>query len=559
MSKFNFWTVGFQAVNLVLNAAVAALVFLLLLRLFGGVSGGVESRHLLAAGGAALLFTAHPVHVEAVANVVGQGELWAALLGLSALLLALGSVPEGSAGGALDRGGATHAVSSGGADAASAIALALRVALIALLYALALGAKEIAVTLPAVLLLVRTAERGGRLGEALRTDLAIHIALVGVAATYLVVRNWVLGGILGENPAALFVGHPPTTRIWTALSVLPIAWSLMVAPVDLAADYDPGHLDLVAPPALGGAVGLLMLLALLALAVVGWRRGGAGRLAAVGILWVVLVRLPVSNLVIPAGVILAERTLYLPSVGVAILAATALATLAAPESPRRPLALGGTGALLVLFALGSVLRTPVWDSTASVTNSFLEDSPTSWRAMRHYAVGLLKLGREEEGVDLLKQAFDILPYRSDLSSEVGARLTGLGRRAEARPYLEWTVEQWPHRIDGYNLLMELQLLEGEYRAVVETGAAGLRRAGADGRTFALLSEGWIGLGRYEVALRARRTAVALDEDDADSRARLAELGSALEQVRAARAQGFDPRIEVAPPAPTTPENGEGGG
>ena len=45
---------------------------------------------------AAAFFAVHPVHVEAVANVVGQSEVWAALLLVSATAMYIGSRRDGT-------------------------------------------------------------------------------------------------------------------------------------------------------------------------------------------------------------------------------------------------------------------------------------------------------------------------------------------------------------------------------------------------------------------------------------------------------------------------------
>ena len=76
------WAVGgadpllFHTVNVILYAAVSAMV----LRV------AAEVMPFAAAWVAAALFAVHPVHVEAVGNVVGQAELWSSLTTLGALL-----------------------------------------------------------------------------------------------------------------------------------------------------------------------------------------------------------------------------------------------------------------------------------------------------------------------------------------------------------------------------------------------------------------------------------------------------------------------------------------
>ena len=70
---------GFHLVNLAVHSAVSLLVFLLLLPVSATLPALV--------GG--VLFAVHPVHSEAVANVVGRSELYSALFVLGACLLFL--------------------------------------------------------------------------------------------------------------------------------------------------------------------------------------------------------------------------------------------------------------------------------------------------------------------------------------------------------------------------------------------------------------------------------------------------------------------------------------
>jgi hypothetical protein len=85
----------FHLVNISLYAADSVLVLLL----------GLQCLPRSGAWVAAALFAVHPVHVEAVANGVGQAELWTALILLSAVLIYVrerqGGIPlsRGAAGG----------------------------------------------------------------------------------------------------------------------------------------------------------------------------------------------------------------------------------------------------------------------------------------------------------------------------------------------------------------------------------------------------------------------------------------------------------------------------
>src|SRR5207244_10750216 len=70
------------------------------------------------------------------------------------------------------------------------------------------------------------------------------------------------------------------------------------------------------------ALGLLCVAACAALLWLSWRRGR--RLEAFGLGWIAIAFFPVSNLAVQVGVLVAERALYLPSVGLACAAGALL-------------------------------------------------------------------------------------------------------------------------------------------------------------------------------------------------------------------------------------------
>src|SRR5207247_756404 len=93
---------------------------------------------------------------------------------------------------------------------------------------------------------------------------------------------------------------------------------------------------------------------------------------AYGLAWMALAYAPVANFLFPIGVVVAERTQYLPSVGLAL----AVAGLARNLRGR---ALGlVVGAMAVAGGARTALRVPVWRSNMSLTLSILEDSLRSY-------------------------------------------------------------------------------------------------------------------------------------------------------------------------------------
>jgi hypothetical protein len=317
----------FHAVNLLWHAAATVAVTAL-------------ARHWTTAGGAlaaGLIFAVHPVHVEAVANVIGRAELMAAAGACLAVYAAL----------VKDRIGWS--------------ALALVAGLLS---------KENAAVAPGLILWAWLLG----IGRPPRARM-LHYAgsWLAIVALYLPLRVAVLEPYARlHDLAPVFVGEGSLAVRLTAFAALADVARLLVFPLTLRVDYSPAERSIV-HSLLDGRLwlGLAFLTAWVALMVAAWRRGRA--IETFGMGWVAIAFLPVANLLFPVGVLLAERTLYLPSVGLAIAAGAALARLD-PTRLRAILAV-----IVVVGGIRSALRVPVWHDDRAVTLSILEDSPNSYR------------------------------------------------------------------------------------------------------------------------------------------------------------------------------------
>ncbi|MDT8367881.1 MAG: tetratricopeptide repeat protein [Longimicrobiales bacterium] len=496
------WQIGggrpvlFHLVNLVLHAAVSVLLALLVLRLarIRPQSALLARRADLAALVAGGIFAVHPVHVEAVANGVGQGELWAAFGVLGAIHLYIGSP-----GRIWQR--------------------SLRLVGIGGCYALALGAKEIAVTLPALLLLVDSVGRGWVPATArVRRERLVFLLLLVVFVTYLALRWMALGSLVGEETAMALDGASTTTRVATALSVVPVVVTLLLFPLRLAADYDPGVLELAHPTDPAVLMGGSLLLGAAVIILAFWRRAP---LVGYGVAWTLIVWSVVSNLFFTTGVLLAERTLYLPSVGVAMALGVGAAALAEWKGTRPALVV--VALAVVLLSARTVTRVPVWFSTFTVMEDLARTTPDSWRSDRARAAGLLRIGEHEEAFAWFDSALAKAPRKYDLLTEYGAALKEARRLEPARELLERAIRLSPRRRAAWQLLAELHLIAGRMREAHRVAMEGVRFSGNDAELWRIASEAYLGAGFLPAAVRARRMALLLEPGDAANEARLEEI------------------------------------
>ena len=374
----------FHAVNLLWHAGVAVSVAALARRWTSATAA-------LAAG---LIFAVHPVHVEVVASVVGRADLMATLATCLAVYAAL----------ALDS-----------------------VAWSAAFLVLGILSKESAAAAPALIALgwVLGLGRDG-VRPAQRRVVAYAASWCAIGVAYLLLRWAVLHPYEGfPNLAPQFAGQGPIAIRMTAVAGFVDVARLLLFPLHLQADYSPlERVAVTTPLASGFLLGLLCLGAWVALFVLAWRNGR--RVEAFGLGWIAIAYLPVANLVVPHGVVVAERLLYLPSVGLAIAAGALLERL-----PRRR---AWAVAVVVLIAAGAVrsaLRVPVWRDNRAAALAMIADAPLSYRSWDYLGWEYVWARRDERALTSFRRAGSLYPGDARLHLAAAHMAYTLGRTALA--------------------------------------------------------------------------------------------------------------------------------
>lgn len=436
----------FRLVSALLHGAVAVALFGLGRRLAPGP----------VALGAALLFAVHPVHVEALALAVGQAELLVALLSI----LVVGHYLRRRLGGDGRLGTGDWALVGAGCLVAALT-------------------KEHGLVLPLLLaagelLLVRREGRGRW-----RHLWGGYAALVGLAVLVLQVRGLVLqGDLVGSFTAEALAGLSLGQRALTMLAVAPEWVRLLLWPARLSADYSPAQL--VASEGFGARelLGLLLVLGVMG-SVLALRR--TRPLAAFGLAWTAVALVPVSNVLVPTGILLAERTLFLPSVGVVL----ALAGIAAPlwtgaPAPRRRIqaviAVVAI-ALVVAGAARSVPRFGAFRSEAAYVAQTVQDAPRSFRAQRAWGEQLFLAGRREEGIAAYRLATSYAPAaeRWRVRNDLARRYFEEDRAALAVEELVASREENPSEQETWNYLILGLLNLGEHGLALREAESALAR------------------------------------------------------------------------------------
>ncbi len=303
-----------------------------------------------------------------------------------------------------------------------------------------------------------------------RRMLAYAASWVAVAAAYVVVRHTVLrDNALIYNLAPVFIGASPWQIRLTAVAAFADVARLLVFPLTLRVDYSPAERTLVTTPFDPRfALGLLCVAVWGGLLALAWRRGR--RVEAFGLGWIAIALLPVANLVFPVGILVAERTLYLPSAGLALAAGAWLKDLA-------PARLRLVAVVLVLAGgVRTALRVPVWRDVNSVVLSELEDSPRSYDGPAKMVTLYLNSHQPERALEAFERSTAIYDQTLPWLYVTGAEAAfAIGRTAVADSLLQ-RLERACVRCEHYYQYEAVAALARGYTAFADTLLARAQRS-----------------------------------------------------------------------------------
>jgi protein O-mannosyl-transferase len=362
----------------------------------------------------ALLFAAHPLHVESVANIAGSAEAVAALASIACVMVMLRAFHE----------------QDGDIEWSAAIRSAV-------LLAIAIGAKESAATVPALVALCAWGWRAPgdsmqvRAAAVLARGRRAWIAYAIVLALMIAARHAVLGGFSPPNSALAvgLEGETITQRWWTMTAAWPLVAHLLLLPTRLSMHYGPTTVLPHHGPTAIAIAAIATFAAMLAAAGMIAKRGD--RRPLVAIVWVVLAYLAASNILIPTGQLLAERTLFCASIGVAMLAGWAIAQTERAAIAEQRAAAWLAAALVILGAAGTVIRVPVWSSEERLFRSGIEFDPAAFYPYQMLARAAGRHGDNVRGLALLGAAYDRYPAGESLALEYAQHLRTSERGEDA--------------------------------------------------------------------------------------------------------------------------------
>ncbi|XP_011743802.2 protein O-mannosyl-transferase TMTC1 isoform X4 [Macaca nemestrina] len=414
----------------------------------------------------ALLFAVHPIHTEAVAGIVGRADVLACLLFLLAFLSYNRSLDQGCVGESFPS----------------------TVSPFFLLFSLFLGTcamlvKETGITVFGVCLVYDLFSLSNKEDKSylrassnrnflltMRPFLKRAILVLSYVLVILYFRLWIMGGSMPlfseqDNPASF--SPYILTRFLTYSYLLAFNVWLLLAPVTLCYDWQVGSIPLVETiwdMRNLATILLAVVMALLSLHCLAAFKRLEHKEVLVGLLFLVFPFIPASNLFFRVGFVVAERVLYMPSMGYCILFVHGLSKLCSWLNRCGATTLiVSTVLLLLLFSWKTVKQNEIWLSRESLFRSGVQTLPHNAKVHYNYANFLKDQGRNKEAIYHYRTALKLYPRHASALNNLG---TLIRDTAEAKMYYQKALQLHPqHNRALFNLGNLLKSQEKKEEAI----------------------------------------------------------------------------------------------
>jgi len=430
---YNLWELnpfGYHITNLVLHTLASFLIYQIGRRLF------LKSTPAFLGS---MLFAVHPVHVESIAWISGRTDPMAAVFFLLSFYFYI-----------LFRDGKGF--------------IMLILSLVA--YFFSLLSKEIGITLP-LLLLVYELSFKPPLAISLKLSKVIHsnkIRLLQIIGIYLVISFmylYIRAAVLGEAIGEFSASPPIEKRIYTSFGVILDYLRIMVLPVNLKLLYDVPLRESIFDWQV--IFSLLLLAAVFIATLLTYRKDKMVFFAAV---WFFITILPVSNIVPLRPTMMAERYLYIPSVGICLLGGLILYRVYQAGSLLSPHLKVLMFLIFIILSAMTFQRNKLWKDEATYFTKMVEDAPQNTYAHHNLGDAYRKTGNVDKAIKEWEMAIQLYPLHPEANNSLANVALMQGDYPEAVRRYRMALKGRPENPEShYNIALALEMLGNTDEAI----------------------------------------------------------------------------------------------
>ncbi|MBK8516932.1 MAG: tetratricopeptide repeat protein [Saprospiraceae bacterium] len=342
--------------NILFYGLLCLMVYKILMRLICHRDDDERKKFLVLV--AALIFAAHPIHTEAVANIKGRDEIMSMLGSILAMFYIFKYYDDGRK---------------------------KYLFLAGISFFIALLSKENTITFLAVIPLALYYFRDAKFIVALKKSATLLVPTF----IFLFIRSLILGNDFGGTPMELmnnpylklvngsYIPFDMGEKLATIIYTLGKYIQLLVFPHPLTHDYYPRHIGMKSFSDAYVLFSLAAYILIALLAVKGLRKRTIPGFASAYYLATLSI---VSNLVFPIGTNMSERFMFMPSLGFALMLSYLLVNLVYDKLGKNAFLIT-IGTIMSLYAIKTVTRNNVWKSDFSLFTTDVKTSGNSAKVL----------------------------------------------------------------------------------------------------------------------------------------------------------------------------------
>lgn len=493
---------GFHLTNIILHGLCAMAVYLFSLRIL---------RNSLAAFITGALFGIHPINTEAVTYVAGRADSLFLLFFLASFLLFLKSLESFKEKNRLPLGLYAFSI---------------------LFSILSILSKEIGLIFPVMLLLYLWVFCSN---SPARFKLFLMVIPFGaMIPLFVLVRTIILNSFHMTSPF-LMTKFSLYERLLMSCKAFCIYLYLFIFPLRLHMDRSIRFAGSLGQPEALGAVTVVAAF----ITYVWWAKKHSKKLFFGG-MWFLIGLLPVSN-IIPINSFVAEHWVYLPSIGIYMMAGLGVANIFHQDF-LPPVSRGVKITMVVIlsavfayFGFLTFQRNKDWKDEVAFFKNALQYAPQNARLHLNFGKAYDDRGQTEEAIQEYKKTIELDPDYTEAYYNLAHTYFGLKNYAEAEEYVEKALALQPGQPSSLQLLALIKQRKGDYQEAEKLYLAALKTAPRLVKCHINLGLLYLMIGERTKAMSQWQEALEIDSTNVEAQQYL----TACEQMKA----GDKPYIE----------------
>lgn len=357
----------------------------------------------------AVLFIAHPVHVESVSYISGRGGILSALFMLAGFICYIKNI-----------------------DANEKNKTAYYAAM-ALSYTLALLSKEDALIFPALLLSYHYVFRK-------RIPIAAFITTAIFTCAYVILRLFILQSAPFRPSSISTIPERIPGFFAAILSYV----RLLTFPVHLHINYGKKIFFLSDTMVIAGICAVILI------CIIAVKQRKQNPLLSFALIWFLITLLPVSN-IYPLAFFMAEHFLYFPSFGFFLILARLLLYFCGLKQIK-PYAISATVCVVLMFSFLTIKQNYFWNNPVSLYEQSLRYNPDNPDMLINLGDEYSKTGEAKKALAILFTVAEIYPDSADVYNNMGCCYSIIHEYAEAIKSFEKALKIRPNYPTAYRNL-----------------------------------------------------------------------------------------------------------